>query len=675
MNRRTRAFFALLGALCGGALSAQGVPPHPRLWEGSPSAAELFAQLPPDPIRRNAKLQPDGLEYVLVIRVDFSDQPGVRSRQELDGWLFDRSQRSLAAYYWENSYGQMRVESGPIGGSLPRDDRWYRMPQPMAFYGAGRIDLERYEQLIVDALTLADPDVDFRDYDRNKDGIVDHVIVLHAGNDEATSGRGDDIWSLLVPHVPGLWDGLRVETAMVIAEEPDFPMPHLGVWFHEFFHDFGAPETYVTGTLAAPNDQQYCLMGLFGPFQGGGSRRDGSQPAHICGYLKWDVDGTPENGRTGWVTPLELDASITGLEVPAFARPGDRPPLLKIDIPGRGGKEFFLIENRSGRAGSLFDTALPDEGILIWHVDETKERTIVSVANRLWVEDPGDPFHDNAVQNPLALTADAAYAAEDGQTAFTPATLPSSNANDGTPSGISLVNIGPSGPLMTLDLYFGDLYEPNETIAQARPIAPEQPFYAFLGPEDSRDLYRLQLPAERLVRVDLLLDRNAPIELQLLEESGALLAGGFRSGELALRLEYISRGRERKGVLLIQSEAPLSGTVGYRLTVTVQELVFTTPLRILESRIYPNPAPRSAPLRIELLFDGAGLDRVRAEVYRPDGRLVHQIESLAPAAPLVPIELSPALLQERFSPGVYFLLIQAERGSERLRRLAKFAVR
>ncbi|MDA1192031.1 MAG: immune inhibitor A, partial [Candidatus Poribacteria bacterium] len=453
------------------------VPPHPRLWESSESARREYAQLPLDPIRQNAKLQPDGIEFALVLRVDFADKPGVRSRAQLDGWLFDKERSSLAAYYNEISYGKMDLQSGPGGGSYPEQNRWYRMPETMAFYGSGRIDTARYQALVRDALNIADADVNLRDFDRDGDNIADHLIILHSGDDEAATGFTGDIWSILISEIPGEWDGVRAEAAMVIAEEPSFNAPHLGVWFHEFLHDFGAPETYMNGSFASPNDQQYCLMGLFGPYQGGGTARDGSQPAHVSGYLKWDIDGIPENGRVGWITPIELDANTIGLEIPPFSQIGNERPLYKIDIPGKGGKEFFLLENRQSDVGARYDTALPDNGLLIWHVDESVSRSLVTVAQRLWVEDPSDPKHDRLDSG---LTMDAAYSDEDGQTAFSPSTSPNSNANDGMTSEISILSIARRGTNMALDVFFGDTYEPNDTLATAFPIRFDQTYDSFL---------------------------------------------------------------------------------------------------------------------------------------------------------------------------------------------------
>lgn len=646
---------------------AWGVPPHPRLWEGSPSARQEYEKNPADPIRPGAKLQPDGLERVLVLRVDFSDQPGKRPRAELDAFLFDPNRVSLASYFSEVSYGKMRIE----GESYPRREGWYRLPQPMRFYGAGRILLERYLTLVEDACNAADPDVNFHDFDRDGDGVVDHLIILHAGNDEASSGVSHDIWSILVPSVNRVFDGVRIEAAIVIGEEPDFPVPHFGVWFHEFLHDFGAPETYVVGTLVSENDQQYCLMGVAGPYQGHGNERDGTQPAHPCGYLKWDIDGDPENGRNGWITPIELDKTTWDVLVGAFAHPEGHPPLYKVEVPGKNGNEFFLVENRNRSAGR-YDSALPDEGLLIWHVDETVGRSTFSIASRLWVEDPGDPFHRNLT---LDITADAAYAAEDGQTAFTPSTLPNSNANDGSPTGISLVNISPSGQRMTFDLFFGDTFEPNDTHEQAFPIVFNRAYSSFLyDTNDLHDIYALDVFAGEPFRVRVLYNgKRGTLHVALRDENKNVLSRSRplerATGEAAVEVLYRPPTGGRLYIEITTTQRP-SEPLAYTFTVQREALALNAPPRFHGVRAVPNPSPRGGPLGIWIAFAEAGVESVEAELFDVAGHRVAKTVSLQGLA-TGDVQLE---FHGRFAPGIYFALVTASRNGQTAKRMIKVAV-
>src|SRR5437762_4652665 len=51
-------------------------------------------------------------------------------------------------------------------------------------------------RLVVEAVHLADPSVNFAPFDTNGDGVVDHLMVVHAGaGQESNPGQKDLIWS------------------------------------------------------------------------------------------------------------------------------------------------------------------------------------------------------------------------------------------------------------------------------------------------------------------------------------------------------------------------------------------------------------------------------------------------------------------------------------------------
>ena len=652
---------------------SRAVPPHPRLWESSEVARRMYARNAPDPVRADARLQSDGIEYVLVLRVDFADQPGVRTRAELDRWVFDRNSTSLASYYAEASYGAMQIRAGPAGGSLPRDNSWYRMPDRMPVYGEGRVEnINGMRALVNDACNAANGDVNFADFDRDGDGVLDHLIILHAGNDEASSSAPDDIWSVLVPNVSRSWDGVRVDTAMLIGEEPDHRTPHLGVWFHEFFHDFGAPETYVTGTFIGANDTKFDLMGLYGPYQGGVDR-DGTQPAHISGYLKWDIDGVPENGRHGWVTPVEIDTNTIGFRIPAFSMPGDLPPLYKIDLPDTDGQEFFLIENRERKVGALFDTALPDDGLLIWHVDESLPRSGFTVAARLWLENPADPLH-RLVQDDI--TEDAAYAAEDGQTAFTPSTEPNSATTDGYPTGISLLGISDSGSRMTFDVFFGDTYEPNDTAASAFPIVVGEQYDSFIfDGEDAADLYRLALRHGDRIRATIRYNTTDNVTVALTTMAGQeLTRGTSRLGKEGQETVLLYEARRAEELILRVTAREGAFPIAYSIEVSAEPRAGMAPPLFAALHVYPNPVRPGTDLLISVAFDSPGLDSVRAETFTAAGDRLGRMDSYNIATGDITVAVPARNGDAPLAPGVYFVLITATRGDQVAKRLAKFAV-
>jgi len=617
--------------------------------------------------RKNCVIQPDGIEYVLALRVDFPDQTGRRTANEIDNYLFATDDVSLKSYYTEVSYGQMDIQPGPMGGCMPRE-RWYHAKREMGYYGAEAHLVARYQLLVRELCEAVDSVVDFSKYDRDGDGYVDHLFVIHAGNDQASSHVVSDIWSILVTDVNGGYDGVKVDSAVMVAEEPSREKPRIGIWCHEFFHDFGAPDMYANSRYVGTIDQQWGLMGFRGAYQGDDD--DGLKPSHICGYLKWDFDGIPENGRTGWIKPIVIEADIENLEVEAFETGTPENKLFKIDIPGKGGREFFLIENRNKHAGR-YDTELPESGILIWHIDETKYRGYRDAANRLWLEDPIDPEHQN-MEN---ITANAAYSADDNQTAFAPCTFPNSNANDGSFSGISIVNIGREGLSMPISVFFGDTYEPNEGVHNAYgPIPYNSQYLSFISHQSDRDYYKFETAAHTPIAITLSgIPEGANYSLRLLSFNGRELSRAIAKNA---NEKYIAYKPTRSEILyiLVESRNGYSSTDCYVLAVQRFSPSHNI-LRLTNVRVYPNPLRKGKTAQFEYtIAERQEASYLTLEIFSVSGELIYQSSE------------SDVMGAKHFSwngrnyhgnivtGGVYLYVISIQNGKETAKAAGKIAV-
>ena len=590
-------------------------------------------------VREGSVLQADGIEYVLAIKIDFSDQPGQRPGAAFDQYLFADEGISLKTYYREVSYGQMDIQPGPMGGALPKGNRWIRAQNPMSYYGEGQINVRRSQELVREACAGVDDMVDFSDYDRDGDGVVDHVFIIHSGNDQASTVEMNDIWSILTPDINRQFDGVWVSTAVLVGEEPSFDTPHLGIYFHEFFHDFGAPDVYG-GNFLGPRDHKWGLMGQLGPYQGEiiDGIGNGLQPSHISGYLKWDFDARPENGRLGWIQPVEIRENVANLPIPSFELPPYNNKLFKIDIPGKINKfgdstEFFLIENRYRESGARFDTRLPESGILIWHIDETDVRPprAIDAASQIWLEDPNDPKHfgippDNPNNIDIrTITDGAAYSADDDETSFTSSTLPNSNANDGTISKISITNIGFEGREMTISVAFGDTYEPNDDLTEAFPIEFDQTYESFIADEeDEQDLYQFNaIPGEAIVATLTSNSDTVDYRLSILDSSGQSIAAAEWVEVTELQVVFQPENADTYFVS-VKSLSGFSEVDSYRLTVNAVE-TRSGQLKLTKVRAFPNPMRAG---RREIIFSytipGFQLaEEVELEIYNIAGDLVY----------------------------------------------------
>ena len=617
--------------------------------------------------RRTSILQADGTEYVLGIKIDFPDQPGQRSSAEFDQYLFSDTGISLKTYYREVSYGKMNIESGPMKGIVPKGNQWVRAKKKMGYYGQGKISPKLYLELLVEACQGVDPFVDFSKYDRNNDGVVDHVFLIHAGDDEAstsTGAFGDNIWSILLRPVNKTFDGVLVESAVVVAEEPSFDHPHLGIYFHEFFHDLGAPDVYGS-TMVDQRDHKWGLMGMFGPYQGDlvNGLGNGLNPSHIIGYLKWDFDANPDNGRLGWLEPITLRKNTSGLEVPNFEL---NDVVFKIDVPSKD--EYFLIENRFRQSGAIYDQKLPESGILIWHIDETQVRSSYSIdaADQIWLEDPSDPDH----QDYRNLTAGAAFSTDDNETSFTPSTAPNSDTEDGSTTGISVTNISREGEVMTIDVWFGDTYEPNNDLPSAHRIEFNQPYESFISTANDVDFYRMDIVEPNFIIIELSnIPENLDYQLSLQNQEGLEVKKGDRTGDTRLIGYRVKSARAL--YIVVESQNGFDQYNAYRLQVKNAES--TSSLLVLDHiKVYPNPCYGFDPVIFNYVIPSRNLqfaERVDLEIYTIDENLVYtdvQMDVIGSNKFSVNVN--------QLTSGIYVYMIQAQRREELVRKFGKFAV-
>ncbi|MBC7339132.1 MAG: immune inhibitor A [Firmicutes bacterium] len=178
------------------------------------------------------------------------------------------SSHSLTSYYLEQSNGGLLIEGDVYG--------WFQVPNPEWYYGRdnpeGGVDnggpadprdlVREVASLAVQAgVNLAEYDYeDPYDLDRDgdlmePDGIVDHLMVIHAGVGQEAGGgaQGDDAiwshsWSLQRPYLADpshgggpYWSGTAVYDYTMEPEDGA-----LGVFAHEFAHDLGLPDEYDT---------------------------------------------------------------------------------------------------------------------------------------------------------------------------------------------------------------------------------------------------------------------------------------------------------------------------------------------------------------------------------------------------------------------------------------------
>lgn len=293
----------------------------------------------------------------LVILVDFPDKPytygyAAGTAADFDSLLFSVGKNptgSLREYYFENSYGNLTVQGTVVG--------WYRAANPAAYYtndcdgshGMGNYP-KNAQKLVEEAVDMANPDVDYSQFDNDGDGYVDAIFVIHAGTGYEETHQDCEIHS----HQWGIdsryRDGVYVSGYSIEPEETPTQMSisSIGVFCHEFGHSLGLPDMY---------DYDHTSAGVgHWELMGSGSYNGYSRtPAQLSAWSKWVL---------GWMNLTNVTANQTGVSIPAVEY---TPTAYRLWRNGSVGNEYFIVENRQQMG---FDSELPGNGLLIWHVND-----------------------------------------------------------------------------------------------------------------------------------------------------------------------------------------------------------------------------------------------------------------------------------------------------------------
>ncbi len=367
-----------------------------------------------------------GTKRTLVILVDFSDSTATRNQSDIENMLFSNgayASGSMRDFYREISYNKLDVigvVSGAGGG-------WYRAPNPKTYYTHGNYGFGNYpnnaQKLVEDAIDLANPFVNFADYDNDGDGIVDALIVISAGSGAETTGNVDDIWSHKWSISPKTVDGVKVQTYFMAPEDG-----RVGVMSHELGHLLCKwPDLYDT-------DYSSRGTGRWDLMAGGSWNGNGDRPAHPVAWCKI---------RVGWVQPTTIFNTAQTVTIQPYATNNQ---VYKLPI---GNQEYFLLSNRQK---VQFDDQLPGEGLIIEHVDDNQSSNTDETHYLVDIEQCDGAHHLNTNANSGDAT-DPFPCVSNSE--FTENSTPNSDAYDGSSLGVSVTNIQRIGANIKADINVG----------------------------------------------------------------------------------------------------------------------------------------------------------------------------------------------------------------------------
>lgn len=352
---------------------------------------------------------PEETAKILMLLVEFSDPAHNQlpepdpSTNNTDYWvpdfstrhyqdmLFDRSPGalSMANYYLQQSNGLFTVEGAAYG--------WYRVPYPEYVYGrdsdAGHDNaIKNPGELIRDLLAQLAADgrlseIPWSEYDADCDGLIDHVMFVHAGAGQEGGGgaQGSDaIWSHS-SFADWQFGGIPVPGAVNAEGEPIRIGPYtmmpedgsIGVFCHEFGHDLGLPDEYDTIYSGESSPAFWSLMAS-GSWLGD-DKTLGTSPSSISIWGRYAL---------GWVNPAIVtpaalaDGALTfkldhsnhltdGLQAVRVSLP-PKPYVLDINRPYAGSYEWWsgmgdMLDRKLTRGFDLTGVASAHLNFLTWY--------------------------------------------------------------------------------------------------------------------------------------------------------------------------------------------------------------------------------------------------------------------------------------------------------------------
>jgi M6 family metalloprotease-like protein len=297
-----------------------------------------------------------GSRKLVCILMGFTDKAFTKTKADLEslfnqvGYNTDGATGSVYDFYKENSFNQLDLTVTVAGP--------YMAANNMAYYGANDTygnDL-RPRELITEAVYLADPAVNYADFDNDNDGTVDGVYVIYAGYGEEYSGVSTSaIWAHAWSINPVTLDGKiisRYSCSSELRGSSGTGLTRIGVICHEFGHVMGAYDFYDTN---GTTNGSYTGTGNWDMMAGGSWNNSGATPAHHNPYTKIY--------SFGWATATTL-VSQTSINITLSDAAQNSNSFYRVNTAKLN--EYFLIENRQQLK---FDTYIPGHGMVIYHVD------------------------------------------------------------------------------------------------------------------------------------------------------------------------------------------------------------------------------------------------------------------------------------------------------------------
>ena len=274
-----------------------------------------------------------GKKKGLVILVSFRDKDFVTADPQTvfndffnkEGYSNNGMGGSVKDYFKAQSYGQLEVDFDVVGP--------YKLSKNMSYYGGNDASGSDSapQAMAEEACRLANPDVNYANYDWNNDGEVDQVFLIYAGYGENYGAEPNTIW----PHAFYLPEGVQLDYMKLgsyactceLMGTKGTDLTGVGTACHEFSHCLGLPDTYDTSYSGGVGMGQWDVM------DHGSYNVNGHVPAGYTAYERW---------VSGWLEPVEINSATEVKDM----KPLTEAPEAYILYNEGNRDEYYILENR-----------------------------------------------------------------------------------------------------------------------------------------------------------------------------------------------------------------------------------------------------------------------------------------------------------------------------------------
>ena len=317
----------------------------------------------------------------LVILVEFADLPfSVKNPAQSFSDMLNQTN-----YSNNGGTGSVRdyFKSSSDEKYNPQFDVWgpVKLSRNYAHYGQNAvngIDELNVGQMILEACNTLKNNhgnaINFQNYDLDKKNGVDNVSVIYAGHNEAEGGGDNTIWphqyylkNYGIPEYQRTIDGVVIDSYMCTSELKGASgtyMASIGTFTHEYGHVLGLPDFYDAN---GEDDGEVVNEPTFWDIMSAGNYLNGGNtPPSYSAIERWLLE---------WMELLILNpnGNTYSLSIsPITSSSNQRAFVVKTPTDG----EFFTLEVRKKEG---WDSYLPGEGLLIYHIDRNSKKVYQTV--------------------------------------------------------------------------------------------------------------------------------------------------------------------------------------------------------------------------------------------------------------------------------------------------------